>query len=120
MGARLLNTEGSLQPSGGHFPTPLSTALSLFGVDRLIRRPRYGTRRDYSKPAAVDEVSGAAMMVRREVVEQIGPLDDSFVWGYEDVDLCRRARRSGWQVAYGPAAGVRHEGGAGRRQVTAP
>jgi len=119
MGARLLNSDGSLQPSGGRFPTPLSTTLSLLGVDRLIRRPRYGTRRDYSKPTAVDEVSGAAMMVRREVIEQVGPLDESFVWGYEDVDLCRRAHRAGWQVHYVPAAVVRHEWGASRRQAPA-
>lgn len=119
MGARLLNSDGTLQPSGGRFPTPLSTTLGLFGLDRLIGRPRYGTRRDYSKPAPVDEVSGAAMMVRREVIEQVGPLDESFAWGYEDVDLCRRAHRAGWQVHYVPAAVVRHEWGASRRQAPA-
>jgi GT2 family glycosyltransferase len=119
LGPRLLNTDGTLQPSGGRFPTPLSTTLNLFGVDRLIGRPRYGTRRDYSKAVPVDEVSGAAMMVRREVIEQVGKLDESFAWGYEDVDLCRRAQRAGWQVHYVPAAVVRHEWGASRRQAPA-
>jgi GT2 family glycosyltransferase len=115
MGPRLLNNDGTLQPSGGRFPTVLSTMAGLFGADRLSGRPRYGTTRDYSQPAVVDEVSGAAMLVRREVIEQVGSLDESFVWGYEDVDLCRRAHLAGWQVHYVPAATVRHEWGASRR-----
>jgi GT2 family glycosyltransferase len=119
LGPRLLNSDGTLQPSGGRFPTPLGTALALLGLARLTGRPRYGTKRDYAKPAVVDEVSGAAMMIRREVVEQIGGLDESFRWGYEDVDLCRRARRAGWQVHYVPGAAVKHEWGASRRLAPA-
>jgi len=109
MGPRLLNSDGTLQPSGGRFPTLMSTMFDLAGAGR------YGTRRDYSKPAVVDEVSGAAMLVRREVIEQVGSLDEAFVWGYEDLDLCLRAHRAGWQVHYVPAATVRHEWGASRR-----
>jgi GT2 family glycosyltransferase len=115
IGPQLLYFDGSLQPSGRSFPTPLSTLAMLAGVDRLTGRPRYRTRRDYSVPAVVDEVSGAAMLVRREAFERVGGLDESFVWGYEDVDLCRRVNRAGWAVQYFPKAKVKHEWGGSRR-----
>jgi N-acetylglucosaminyl-diphospho-decaprenol L-rhamnosyltransferase len=119
VGPQLLNFDGSLQPSGGRFPTPLSTLAELFGVAGLAGRPRYGTRRDYSLPAVVDEVSGAAMLVRATVLRELGGLDEDFGWGYEDVDLCRRATAAGWTVNYLPTARVRHEWGASRRLAPA-
>jgi GT2 family glycosyltransferase len=120
MGPKLLNPDGTLQPSGGHFPTPGSTVASLLGLHRLTGRPRYGTRRDYSKPADVDEISGAAMLIRRSVIDQIGGLDEGFAWGYEDVDFCLRARRAGWRVHYVPDARVVHLWGASQRLAPAP
>ncbi len=120
MGPKLLNPDGSLQPSGGRFPTPASTVASLLGLNRLTGRPRYGTRRDYTKPAEVDEISGAAMLIRRSVIDQVGSLDEGFTWGYEDVDFCLRARRAGWRVHYVPAARVVHQWGGSQRLAPAP
>jgi GT2 family glycosyltransferase len=119
IGPRLLNPDGTLQPSGGDFPTPASTIASLLGLHRLTGRPRYGTKRDYDQPAEVDEVSGAAMLIRRDVVRQVGGLDEGFGWGYEDVDFCLRARRAGWQVHYVPAARVLHQWGGSQRLAPA-
>ena len=120
IGPKLLNPDGTLQPSGGRFPTPASTIASLLGLNRLTGRPRYGTGRDYSVPAEVDEVSGAAMLIRREVIDQIGGLDEGFAWGYEDVDYCLRARRAGWRVHYVPDARVMHHWGGTQRLAPAP
>jgi N-acetylglucosaminyl-diphospho-decaprenol L-rhamnosyltransferase len=119
LGPKLLNPDGSLQPSGGRLPTPLSTIGELFGLNALGGRPRYGTRRDYDRPAIVDEVSGAAMLIARGVVDRIGGLDERFRWGYEDVDYCLRARRAGWQVHYVPQARVLHDWGGSRRLAPA-
>jgi N-acetylglucosaminyl-diphospho-decaprenol L-rhamnosyltransferase len=119
IGPKLLNPDGSLQPSGGRFPTPASTVASLLGLNRLTGRPRYGTRRDYEVPAEVDEVSGAAMLIRRSVIDQIGGLDEGFAWGYEDIDFCLRARQAGWRVHYVPAARVVHQWGASQRLAPA-
>jgi N-acetylglucosaminyl-diphospho-decaprenol L-rhamnosyltransferase len=119
IGPKLLNPDGTLQPSGGRFPTPMSTAASLLGLNRLTGRPRYGTRRDYDLPAEVDEVSGAAMLIRREVIDRIGGLDEGFAWGYEDIDFCLRARRAGWRVHYVPSARVIHQWGGSMRQAPA-
>jgi GT2 family glycosyltransferase len=120
IGPKLLNPDGTLQPSGGRFPTPASTVASLLGMNWLTGRPHYGTKRDYDRPAEVDEVSGAAMLIRRGVIDQIGGLDEGFAWGYEDVDFCLRARRAGWRVSYVPAARVVHQWGASQRLAPAP
>ncbi len=120
IGPKLLNPDGTLQPSGGRFPTPASTVASLLGLHRLMGWPRYGTRRDYTKPADVDEVSGAAILIRRQVIDQIGVLDEGYTWGYEDVDFCLRARRAGWRVRYVPDARVVHQWGGSQRLAPAP
>jgi N-acetylglucosaminyl-diphospho-decaprenol L-rhamnosyltransferase len=119
IGPKLLNPDGTLQPSGGRFPTPASTVASLLGLNRLTGQPRYGTGRDYSVPAEVDEVSGAAMLIRREVIDRVGGLDEGFAWGYEDVDYCLRARRAGWRVHYVPDAHVMHHWGGTQRLAPA-
>jgi GT2 family glycosyltransferase len=59
-------------------------------------------------PCQVDWVSGACLLVRREVFEAVGLLDEGFFMYYEEVDLCRRARRAGWPCWYVPEAHVVH------------
>jgi GT2 family glycosyltransferase len=65
----------------------------------------------------VDAVSGCAMLIRREVFDAIGLLDESYFFGFEDVDFCLRARRAGWTTVCAREAVVRHQGNAtiGRR-----
>jgi len=56
----------------------------------------------------VDWLSGAALMLRREVLEDIGPLDERFFMYCEDVDFAYRAKQSGWRVTYFPGAEIVH------------
>jgi GT2 family glycosyltransferase len=56
----------------------------------------------------VDWVSGAALFLRREAVERVGLLDESFFWGSEDVDYCRRLWVAGWKVLYSPSPAIVH------------
>ncbi|MFH1255089.1 MAG: glycosyltransferase family 2 protein [bacterium] len=59
---------------------------------------------DYSKEAEVDSIRGSFFMIRREVIEKIGGLDERyFVW-FEEVDYCRQAKNAGWKVMYTPVA----------------
>lgn len=61
---------------------------------------------------AVDYVSGCAMLVRRDVLERVGPFDEGFFAYYEELDLCRRVRAAGFGIFVVPLATVWHEVGA--------
>ena len=65
----------------------------------------------------VNALTGACMLVRREVIEQTGGFDEQFFMYGEDLDWCRRIRRAGWQVWYVASAEVQHEGAHSTRQV---
>lgn len=67
--------------------------------------------------AEVPAVSGSCMLIRREVIEQIGLFDEQFYAFQEDSDLCFRARQAGWKVYYVPTSTVVHIGGEGGSAV---
>jgi ligand-binding sensor domain-containing protein len=80
---------------------------------------------DHESPRAVDWVAGAAMMVRREALDDVGPMDERYFLYFEDVDWCQRMQARGWLVQYVPAAVMTHGwqrasgalGGAARRHL---
>lgn len=116
-GAQLLNADGSLQMSTGVFPS-LWSELPL--INRRLRPVRrtfaVNTPTGETTVHAVDWVSGAALMIKREVVEAIGPLDEDF-WLYtEETDWCYRARAAGWDVVVVPDARIYHLARAASRQ----
>ena len=65
----------------------------------------------------VDCLLGACMMVRREVLERVGLLDENFFLNGEDIDWCLRIRRAGWRVFYNPEIAILHYGGASKDQM---
>lgn len=120
VGLRLLNADGSLQPSGQNFPTLASALGELLPIPAAWRRRFRGpiVRRDYTQVCEVDEVSGAAMGVRRKALDEVGPFDQEFVFLGEDIDLCWRLRKAGWKVMYLPTASVIHYGGQSQDKVS--
>ncbi len=77
-------------------------------------------RWEVEEPIEVAWVSGACMLVRREVIEQVGLLDEGFFLYFEDNDWCLRMRKAGWRIVYDPRFAVVHVGGASasdRRQA---
>lgn len=120
-GPKLLNADGSLQPSGRRFPTPARSALQGLLPARLKRtawwRRRVFGRVDFDVPARVDEVSGACLVARREAYARVGLLDERFFLFFEEVDWCLRLARAGGQIWYLPAAQVIHRWGAGMSQM---
>lgn len=64
---------------------------------------------DVSRPHDVDLVAGAALLVRAELFEDIGLLDDDFFIYYEETEFCARARAAGWRVKYVPVEGIYHK-----------
>jgi len=113
----------TVQPSCRRFPT-LMTALfnrhSLFTKlfkGNVFSHDYLYLDQDLSRPLAVDWVSGSAMLVRRGMLEQTGLLDEGFFFLCEDIDLCWRAHRAGWEVIYYPEASVVHFGGKSAERV---
>lgn len=118
VGARLLNPDGSLQPSCSPAPTLSRELWRLFHLDAL--RP-YGvyamSRWDTRQPRLVEVIQGACLLVRREALGDEELLDPRYFMYSEEVDLCYRIRRRGWQIYWAPMAQVIHYGGQSTRQA---
>lgn len=116
---KVLNQDGSFQKQCRRgFARPLEVFAYFLKLDRLF--PNNKTLGNYVKTylpedgiAEVDAVSGSCMMIRKEVIQDIGYLDERFFAYQEDTDFCFRAKNSGWKVYYLPIASVIHQGGQG-------
>lgn len=102
-GPTLWNPDGSLQPSLLHVPTLRLEFLRQTMLFRLLP-----AERQPSHPHPVEGVTGAALLIRRACLEQIGPLDPAIFMFYEDTDWCRRATEAGWAVWFVPCEGIMH------------
>lgn len=122
-GGRLIGPDGSLQPSGRLFPSPLNEILTLSGLAFRFPGSRFFGRTDRTwpdpmQPAEVDWVPGAFAILPRDLVESIGLFDPRFFLYYEEVDLCRRIRQAGRTVKYWPDLCITHIGGESSKTVT--
>ena len=121
-GPRLVNLDGTLQASCFPFPTPLDVLLDVSNSYRVLRR--VPVLRDHvlrtwahAKAHRVPWVLGAALAIRREALEEVGGFDESFFMYFEEVDLCYRLSKLGWQVDFAPVTDILHVGGASTQQV---
>jgi hypothetical protein len=117
VGPRLRNPDGSLQRSVRAFPTPWRLATEYFFLRKLAPRSRalnafYAGGFAHDEAREVDWVMGACMLVRRDAVDDTGPLDEAFFLFAEETDWCFRLREAGWHVWFCPDAEVVHVGGA--------
>jgi N-acetylglucosaminyl-diphospho-decaprenol L-rhamnosyltransferase len=118
MSCLLLNPDRSVQNTARRLPTPPRLLAHTFGLPWSFPRlfgwadtedpgwDRRGEARD------VDWIGGAFMMIRREVLERVGGLDDGFFFYGEDAEFCHRVTKAGWRVRYEPGGAVIHLGGA--------
>lgn len=121
-GPRLIDTDGATYSSVGYIPTFRSllyskTVFRSFGIFRSHYKKLTVNDFDYDKQADVEQLSGAALMVRRSILEEIGLMDEDFFLYYEDADLCLRIRKAGWKIAYVPEAVITHIGGTSSEQI---
>lgn len=98
-------------------PTPAALLFEILGINRLwpsnpINRRYREIGRNLDEPGPAEQPAGAFLMVRKDVWEKLGGLDERFhpVW-FEDVDFCRRARDAGYRIEYVPAVTALHQGG---------
>ena len=114
MGCKVLNKDGTLQLACRRsIPTPKVAFFRLTGLSRLFPNnktmAKYNmTYEDPETTHEVDAVSGAFLMIRKEVVDAIGMLDERFFMYGEELDWCMRAKRAGWSVVYYPDAEIIH------------
>jgi GT2 family glycosyltransferase len=110
-GPRILGVTGHEQPSARSFP---SLAREVARVWPRLAESLGVTRAEPSvrpEGGAVDWITGACMLVRREALDEVGTFDEGFFLYFEETDWCRRARAAGWRIVHRPRASVVHEGG---------
>lgn len=113
-GCKIILPDGSLDKACKRtFPTPLNSFYHFSGLAKMFpNSKRFGaynlTFLNENQISEVDSVVGAFMLVRKEVVEQIGMLDEDYFMYAEDVDWCLRAKNNGWTVLYYPKVNIIH------------
>jgi GT2 family glycosyltransferase len=122
-GPKLLNTDGSNQDSVRCFPSfrgalHRHTAFKFLGIFKGQYKKWVMYDYNHDKQQDVDQVMGAALMVRKSVIKQVGVMDERFFMYYEEVDLCYRIKQTGWRIVYIPEAVITHIGGSSSGQIT--
>ena len=118
-GARLLNADGTLQPSCQPMLTPWREFWRLTFLDQVWRRATYDMQHwTFNEVHPVETIKGACLIVRRAALEP-GPslLDEQYFMYTEEVDLCYRLATTGWKLYWVPQAVVTHFGEASSRQA---
>lgn len=117
-GPMILDHDGSIQGSARRFPTIWTSIFGrkspltrLFPRNQMTKREFFCFNGDNQKPKSVDWVSGACMVIRTDILKYIGGFDDKFFMYWEDADLCKRLKESGWKIIYYPQAKIFHHTG---------
>jgi GT2 family glycosyltransferase len=117
-GPRLLNEDGTLQPSCYPMLTPTREFWRLLFLDRIAQKATYPMQTwDTETPRRVEAINGACLMLRRSSLDAVGLLDEDYFLYTEEVDLCLRLADADWELWWIPQARVVHQGGASSRQV---
>jgi GT2 family glycosyltransferase len=123
-GSRIYNYDGTVQQSVGEFDTWVGAYLrsSAWGEWAPLRRYANGaTLRgwNYDTERRVDLAIGAALAIRRALLDEIGPFDERFFLYHEEVDFAKRAADAGWETWFVPRSEAVHEGmGSARGQYS--
>ena len=111
-GPQLLYEDGTKQTSYSTFPT-LGEEFCSSAISRLLLPKKYRERAMrksaiITRPATVDYIIGACMMVRKTAMDQVGLLDEDYFFCYEEVDWCLRMKKAGWEVWHLPDIEIFH------------
>jgi len=121
IGCRVLNPDGTLQPTCYMFPSILNMLLSSIYLYKIFPKSKFFGRErmswwDRNDVREVDVVTGCFMFVRREAIEQVGMMDEQFFMYSEETDWCYRFKQKGWKVVFTPVAEIIHYSGASTKQ----
>ena len=114
VGPQLRYPDGRWQPSRRRFPTVSGTLVRRTPLRTLFRpferqRAHYVLDERPTEPAEADWLLGAFLLLRREMLDELGGFDEGFRLYGEDIDLCYRAAKAGWERWYVPQAVVVHD-----------
>jgi len=114
-GSRIYNYDGTIQESVGEFDTWLGAFLrsSAWGDWPIVRQFANGAELrawDYSSECRVEIAIGAALAIRRSMMNEIGAFDERFFLYHEEVDYAKRAADAGWETWFVPSSEAVHEG----------
>jgi N-acetylglucosaminyl-diphospho-decaprenol L-rhamnosyltransferase len=110
-GPRLLNPDGTRQASSRRFPTVSGTLVRRTPLRRVLggsQKRHYGVDERPTEPVEAEWMLGAFLFLRREMLDQLHGFDERFRLYGEDIDLCYRAAKAGWQRWYVPQAEIVH------------
>jgi GT2 family glycosyltransferase len=107
-GVQLLNPDGSPQNSIANFPTLATELLNKSLLRRLCPRRYPGKEHRFAEPLEVETVVGACMIIRRDLWDAIGGLDERYFFFFEETDFCLQTRRLGKRLMHLPQITVRH------------
>ncbi len=114
---KIIKPDGTLEPACRRsFPSPWVSFTKLTGLSSLFPRSKFFARYNLtylSEEASheVDAISGSFMMLRHQVYEDIGGLDESYFMYGEDLDWCYRTQKAGWKLYYVHSTKIIHYGG---------
>lgn len=120
VGSTLVYPDGQIQQSIFPPPSPINVLIGETALERIAPHiPVIGI--DWQTPSRASQrvggwITGAAVAVRRDVFATLGGFDESFFMYYEEVDLCYRMQRLGWEVHFAPVTTITHIGRASTRQ----
>jgi hypothetical protein len=118
IGPLVLNPDGTLQHSCSPTPTLFRETLRLLHLPGMRPDGYYPMQHwDRIAPREVDILLGACILLRHEALDQIGLLDEDYFIYSEEVDLCSRLKKGGWDLYWVPAAQIIHYGGQSTQQV---
>jgi hypothetical protein len=116
-GAQLLNADGSRQNSIANFPSLATELLNKSLLRRLFPRRFPGKELRLAGPVDVETVVGAFMLIRKEVWDALGGLNERFFFFFEETDFCLQVRRAGRRVVHLPDVLVWHDQGQTAKQM---
>jgi len=121
LGPRLLNADGSLQRSCRSFPNLATQLYSTIFLDGLLAKSKvFGKYMmsywDHNDIREVDQPMGAALLCRKQALDQVGIFDENIIFWYDEVDLCYRLKKAGWKIYFTPNAQIIHYQGKSFKQ----
>ncbi|MDP3888743.1 MAG: glycosyltransferase family 2 protein [bacterium] len=107
-------SDGKMDPACHRgFPTPWASLTYMFGLEKIFPESKlfgqyHQTFKDFSKPHQIDATTGAFSLIRKEVLEEVGYLDEDYFMYGEDLDWAYRIKKLGWEVWYNPDVKIIH------------